>query len=278
MDEKSFNPHVRFITRRVIKVSYPNSVLAYDHRLFYALKGSFAVEVASRRIAMEAGGMAVLPPGMPYRLTVEEGTAEIYIVNFDFDSDRIDDTVKAPVAEDAFIQADIFSKQAIPPFDTIFSLVGAYTLEPLLEEMIGAKELEMPTRRQVQSGLMKCLLAKASYLAAKPHRSVRDPLIQSIKEYVNANYAKPINNSTLATEMGYHPYYLGTCFFKSEGITLHAYIESVRLAHAKEMLMRSEIPISEIAQACGFAEASYFVKFFRRHTGMTPKIYRGFGM
>ena len=278
MDEKNFNPNVRFITRRVIKVSYSNSVLAYDHRLFYAQKGSFAVEVADRRIAMEVGGMAVLPPGVAYRLTVKSGDAEIYIVNFDFDSDHISEPVKAPVGEDVFDEASIFSRQTLPPFDTVFSLVGAYTLESLLEEMNAAKDLEMLTRRRVQSGLMKCLLAKASYLAAKPHRSVRDPLIQSIKEYVNANYAMPINNSTLATEMGYHPYYLGTCFFKSEGITLHAYIESVRLAHAKELLMRSEIPISEIAQACGFAEASYFVKFFRRHTGMTPKRYRSFGM
>ena len=278
MDEKSFNPHVRFITRRVIKVSYPNSVLAYDHRLFYALKGSLTIEVADRYIAMDAGGMAVLPPGVAYRLTLEAGTAEIFIVNFDFDNDHTADAVKAPVAEEIFEEEKIFSRHAITPFDTVFSLIGAYTLESLLEEMNGAKELETVTRGRVQSGLMKCLLAKAAYLAAKPHRSVHDPMIRSIKEYVNANYAKPINNRTLATELGYHPYYLGTCFFNSEGITLHAYIESVRLAHAKELLMRSEIPISEIAQACGFAEASYFVKFFRRHTGMTPKRYRGFGM
>ena len=277
MKEKSFNPHVRFFKRRSLAASYAYPVLAYDHRLLYTSKGFFSVELGEGCIPMYAGSLLIIPPGIAYRLLKGAEETEFFIVNFDFDSERASDPARAPVAEEVFSAADVFSRSSISPFEAVLHLEGAYVLEPFLAEMdavVGTDEL---TLTRTRSGLMKYLLAKASYLATAP-RTVPDPLVLRTKEYVGANYAETLNNKTVAMEMGYHPYYLGARFLKSEGITLHAYIESVRLAHAKEILMQSQMPIAEVARACGFGEPSYFVKFFSRHTGMTPKQYRGLCM
>lgn len=277
MKEKSFNPHVRFFKRRSLAASYAYPVLAYDHRLLYTSKGFFSVELGEGCIPMHAGSLLIIPPGIAYRLLKGAEETEFFIVNFDFDSEHCEAVARAPVGESDFSAYDIFSKSSISPFETVLYLESVYVAELLLTEMDGGTGADELTLARMRSGLMKYLLAKAAYLATAP-RTAEDPLVLRIKEYVEANYAKTINNKTVAMEMCYHPYYIGTRFLKSEGTTLHAYIESVRLTHAKEMLMQSQMPISSVARACGFAEPSYFVKFFFRHMGMTPKQYRGLCM
>lgn len=278
MDEKDFNPHVRFFNRRCLTTSYTNPVLAFDFRMIYVLRGSLRAELTDGSVGMEVGALLTVPPGVAYRLVVGEERAEIYILNFDFDSAQTNAPARAPVGLEEFVAENIFSQSSIPPFETAFFLPGAYTLEPILRQMEETEGADEGSIRRMRSGLLKYLLAKAVYLHASPRRRERDPRIQAVKDYVKLHYAQEINNKTVAMEMGYHPNYIAACFLRSEGTTLHAYIESVRLARAKELLTTTQMPIGEIAQSCGLAEASYFVKFFSRHTGMTPKQYRGLSM
>lgn len=46
------------------------------------------------------------------------------------------------------------------------------------------------------------------------------------------------------------------------------------ILEVKRMLIRTEYDISEIAYKLGFNELSYFSRFFKRHTGMTPLGFR----
>lgn len=52
------------------------------------------------------------------------------------------------------------------------------------------------------------------------------------------------------------------------------YMKSFRLQMACQMLADGQKPITEIGYACGFGNASYFGKNFRRFTGYTPMEYR----
>ena len=57
-------------------------------------------------------------------------------------------------------------------------------------------------------------------------------------------------------------------------ITLSQYIIAYRLKCAKRMLELSNKSAAEIAEECGFTDASYFAKTFKSAFGMTPKEYR----
>ena len=274
----SFDPYVRFVNRRHLTQIYPNRVCAFDYRLFYAVRGAFDVELEDRCIRLEPSSLLTVPPGVGYRLIPCAEPADFYIINFDFDASHGSLPARPPVAEESFDEKDIFSQFSVPPFEEVFHLPGAYELESVFHEIDIAEEMDVETARHIRSGLMKYLLSKASYLFSSHHRGEDDTRIQAIKTHIEQNYAQHINNRTVATEMGYHPHYLNAFFLASEGITLHAYIESVRIKHAKELLATTQKPIYEIAQACGFSEPSYFVKFFSRHVGMTPKHYRGLCM
>jgi AraC-like DNA-binding protein len=58
------------------------------------------------------------------------------------------------------------------------------------------------------------------------------------------------------------------------GQTPLAYRDGLRIAHAKELLLHAGATVGEAALACGFEDESYFVRFFKKQTGVTPGAYR----
>ena len=55
--------------------------------------------------------------------------------------------------------------------------------------------------------------------------------------------------------------------------SVHEEIQRVRVDAARRLLATSA-PIESVARRCGFSQASYFGKVFRRHTGLTPRAFR----
>jgi AraC-like DNA-binding protein len=48
------------------------------------------------------------------------------------------------------------------------------------------------------------------------------------------------------------------------------YRDSIRLYYAKEYLSSGYYTVSETAEKCGFDDVSYFVRLFKKKTGLTP--------
>ncbi len=56
-------------------------------------------------------------------------------------------------------------------------------------------------------------------------------------------------------------------------MTITEYLLEYRLSKAAALLESSGLNITEIAEQTGFCDVSYFIKMFRRKTGITPKAY-----
>lgn len=52
------------------------------------------------------------------------------------------------------------------------------------------------------------------------------------------------------------------------------YLMNYRLIRAKELLVRSDLSITEISGRCGFTDGAYMGRQFRKACGMPPKEYR----
>lgn len=61
---------------------------------------------------------------------------------------------------------------------------------------------------------------------------------------------------------------------KNFGCGITEYVSLCRLNTAKKLLKRSDLHISEVAEQVGFADVNYFIRFFKKSTGLTPKKYR----
>ena len=57
-----------------------------------------------------------------------------------------------------------------------------------------------------------------------------------------------------------------------EGISEH--LVRIRVEKACELLRKSGMSVSDIAESCGFQTAKYFITVFKRSMGMTPKTWR----
>lgn len=70
------------------------------------------------------------------------------------------------------------------------------------------------------------------------------------------------------------PKYLSRCVKAATGMAAKPCIDKYLIAYAQNMLTNSEMSLTELAYDLGFNDPSNFGKFFRAHTGTSPKEYR----
>ena len=98
--------------------------------------------------------------------------------------------------------------------------------------------------------------------------------IRLAKKYMQENYHKPLPLEEVAAVAGFHPAYFSTVFKKVTGENFLEYVSGLRMKEAREMLCDGRLRIEDIAEKVGYADAKYFVKLFKKATGLTPQEYR----
>lgn len=94
-------------------------------------------------------------------------------------------------------------------------------------------------------------------------------------EYIQQNYSKDFSLKDLAKKVFYmNPSYLSYLIRKKTGKTYSSYLKEIRISHAKELLLDSHLPITEVAMLCGYNDPSQFIAIFKKETGMTPRRFR----
>lgn len=68
--------------------------------------------------------------------------------------------------------------------------------------------------------------------------------------------------------------YLNKVVRQSLGVTAKLYIQRKIIQETKRLLLYTTLNIAEISEKLHFETTSYFVRFFHKHTGITPKQYR----
>jgi AraC family transcriptional regulator len=66
----------------------------------------------------------------------------------------------------------------------------------------------------------------------------------------------------------------GRTFKKTTGLTPHRWLVQLRVERARDLLLRSRLPLAEIALDCGFSEQSHFTRTFTRLVGISPGEWR----
>ncbi len=85
---------------------------------------------------------------------------------------------------------------------------------------------------------------------------------------------KNFDNEALGEKLGHHHNYLNRVFREKTGYSLRQFLILLRLRKGCELLLRGNLTIQEIAERCGFAEAGYFSKVFRKYCLLSPGEFR----
>ena len=100
------------------------------------------------------------------------------------------------------------------------------------------------------------------------------PPVQEAISYMYAHYGNPLQINEIADHAALSRPYFSRRFTKETGRSPYDYLAQIRINAAKEMLAEQDLPIAEIAERCGFTNASHFSSFFREKTGQTPAGFR----
>lgn len=95
------------------------------------------------------------------------------------------------------------------------------------------------------------------------------PAVRMAREYLDAHYGADVSLSELAALVRLSPFYFARAFQKDVGLPPHAYLETVRITRARELLLRG-VPITDVAAAVGYGDQSHFTHRFKRLLGTTP--------
>jgi transcriptional regulator GlxA family with amidase domain len=98
--------------------------------------------------------------------------------------------------------------------------------------------------------------------------------LRRIREYIDNNIEQRISVEALAGLASLSVCYFVRAFKQSVGVTPHDYLIRRRVERTMELLAGTDMPLSEIALATGFADQSHCARRFRQHVGMSPKAYR----
>ena len=97
--------------------------------------------------------------------------------------------------------------------------------------------------------------------------------VQKTVYFIKRNYSKNISLSDAAEEIEIGSTYLSKLFKEEVGIGFAEYLGNLRIEKAKYMLEAGKHKMKDIMSKCGFNNYDYFIKFFKKKAGCTPKEY-----
>jgi transcriptional regulator GlxA family with amidase domain len=127
-----------------------------------------------------------------------------------------------------------------------------------------AKSLLLSMPRGRQSGYSVVQLSR-------PHS---DDKIRQTEEYLQQHFDSEISIDSLAQRVGMGPRNFIRRFKAATGRVPGAYIQTLRVSAAKELLEHGTATIQAVSSKIGYEDIGFFRNLFKRHTGMTPGEYR----
>jgi AraC-like DNA-binding protein len=147
-----------------------------------------------------------------------------------------------------------------------------------LEQVSLHHTIQRSLRGDYVTGLVDAFLVTVLTEISRPG-SVRVPdcslLVTEAEKLVRVDLAKPeMSVGMIATRLGCSPDHLTRRFRAERGMSLNIWITRERIQLACDLLSRLDYNIAEVGWACGFTSASYFIRVFKAHTGVTPRDWR----
>lgn len=109
------------------------------------------------------------------------------------------------------------------------------------------------------------------------YNSVIDNFYENLKQYFGKN--EEISGlpsvAWFAQKANLSPNYFGDLVKHFTGESPIEHIHNFILNQAKDKLKNTSLSVSEISYSLGFDYPNYFAKFFRKKTGVSPKVFRG---
>ena len=207
----------------------------------------------------DAGKLVVIPAGSIFE--IEEVDEDFNIQTFSF-SDLPQET--------AFKECTVFHLN-----EDDWQLTGKYL--DLIWSTVKRNPLSLSVVRALQTALLMelhVIYNKETVEHKQRPVSRQEDILHRFTTLVNEHAACEHSIAFYADRLCLTPNYLGAVIREASGQTVMQWIHRYIIQQAKLQLKYSDLPIWQIAESLNFPNPSFFSKFFKRETGMTPAEYR----
>jgi AraC-like DNA-binding protein len=95
--------------------------------------------------------------------------------------------------------------------------------------------------------------------------------VRDAKEYLISDLQNAPTIKELAKHVALNEHNLKTGFKEIYGKTIHAFVKDYKMSKARELILKREFQIAEIADQLGYTNVSHFIDAFKKKFGVTPK-------
>ncbi|MHA0855767.1 response regulator transcription factor [Paenibacillus sp. CMAA1364] len=150
-----------------------------------------------------------------------------------------------------------------------------YLLKPASrEKLIASVENALKAGEERKDIVFMRKVADPQLMAIRDEEAVlSDPIRQAI-HYVEMHIEEAIRQQEVAEHIHLNVSYFSSLFKEQCQLNFSEYVARRKLQKAKELLLRTNLPIAEIASRTGYQNVKYFNKLFKEYDGMSPGRYR----
>ncbi len=140
------------------------------------------------------------------------------------------------------------------------------------EMLFGSEEDTELQNRAIRniSGMVELIRHVTGFFRSQFVYSTPESVTQTVCRYINDHMQEPLRRDELAAYVHLNPDYLSRIFRRHLGMSIKDYVAMTRLEAARRLLRGSRMRISEIAEAVGYGNYSYFTHNYHERFGITP--------
>jgi len=234
----------------------------HSHAFFhyiYALRGRTCVRIEGEQYETEPRSLTLISPGMTHSIT-SLGTSCCLDLKFSCSEPLLGRIKGLPV----YIQS------IDPQFNSLIRNIfeEAVSQEQDYDEVINIRLYELLIRLLRRQDGREARFSEYAPVAEVDNHNIRMAL-----QLVEEQLALPLRVTDLAARCGYSENYFRQAFQKYVGISPNTYINQRKISKAKELMLYSDLNITQTAERLGFQSIHYFSRLFKRLTGVSPTEY-----
>lgn len=254
------------------------SFLAHWHNdveLIYVKKGEIRVGINSENWLLKAGDLAVCSSGDIHYYDGRDLESEIILVIF---NPRL---IGSPSGwpGDVHLVSPVITNAEEPggPREKL-TAQAAILIERMLAEMIEKPKYYDTLLVGLLYELGGLILRFAPTEPIDPHKNKRlgsgRQAMREVLDYLEAQCFRPIPLEEAARQAHMSVYHFSRTFKSTTGMSLTAYLNSIRIDKAEELIRTTELTMLDIALECGFTNVRTFNRAFRQFRGRAPSSLR----
>lgn len=258
---------------------YPENFFVQRHwhhscEILHIIKGNFMVELDLESYGLSEGDICMVGSGELHLLegmepdTIHEVIIfDPHILEFSY-ADQFQEEVVAPLLRYEYAMPHTI-RLGEPGYNEIIRIYEKIIKEHdnwYFEAKLGLLTIMNELKR-------KNLFLKTAHIHNETEKLKIDRY-KKIISYMQDNFANRITLEDLSGIVDCNSQYLCHFFKDIAGVPPMQYLIGYRITQAQNMLKYTTKSVLEISMDCGFDNVSYFIRQFKRITGVTPRQYR----